>query len=195
VRTIKRYPNRLLYDPQVSAFVTGETLRDYVRRGVEFAVVESRTGEDVTLSVLSNVLIDDLHRSGNRRSVIDTIRGFIALKGELKMDILKKTVLASVGMFEITKAKAEEIVDTLIKQGEIAKSKRSEAVLELIEKAEDSGKTFKDKVAKDVERTIQNLKVAKKNDLAKLEKKVDDLAAQVKALVEKMGGTDFEPTE
>lgn len=187
MKIIKRYPNRLLYDSEVSRFVTGEVLREYVRRRIEFRVVENRSGEDVTLSVLSQVLLDDLNRSKNRESVIETIRGFIALGGEVKMDILKKTVLASVGMFEITKTKAEEIVDTLIKQGEIAKSKRSEAVLELIEKAEESGKSWKDKISKDVERTIQNMKVAKKKDLEELSKKVDGLAEQVKTLVEKVG--------
>lgn len=192
MRAIKRYPNRLLYDPEVSRFVTGEDLREYVRRGVEFQVLESRTGEDVTLSVLSQVLLDDLSNAEHKKSVLETIRGFIALRGEVKMDILKKTVLASVGMFEITKTKAEEIVDTLIKQGEIAKSKRSEAVLELIEKAEESGKSFKDKISRDIEKTIQSMKVAKKNDLQKLEKKVDELAEQVKALVEKMSGGEKE---
>jgi polyhydroxyalkanoate synthesis regulator phasin len=103
------------------------------------------------------------------------------------MEILKKTVLASIGVFEVTKAKAEEIVDTLIKEGEIAKTKRSEAILELLDKAENSTKDFKDRVAKDIEATIEKMKVARKKDLEELSKKVDDLAESVRRLTEKLG--------
>ncbi len=103
------------------------------------------------------------------------------------MDILKKTVLASIGVFEITKSKAEEIVDTLIKEGEIAKTKRSEAILELLDKAENSTRDLKERISKDVEVTIENLKVARKKDLEELNRKVDDLAEQVRKIVDKLG--------
>ncbi|MCK4857224.1 MAG: hypothetical protein KAT58_04580 [candidate division Zixibacteria bacterium] len=190
MKVIKRYPNRLLYDPDIGRFVTGESLRNYVRCGVEFEIVESHSGQDVTVPVLSQVLVEDLNRSHNQKSVIQVIRGFIALKGEMTMDILKKTILASIGVFEITKSKAEEIIDTLIKQGEIAKSKRSDAILELLDKAEESSRNFKEKVSKDIETVIENLKVAKKKDLEKLNKKVDDLSASLKELLDKMASSD-----
>ncbi len=186
MRTIRRYPNRLLYDTTVSRFVTGEDLRAYIRAGDSFAVVDSRSGEDQTAAVLAQLFVDEITQKPNKRSVIETLRGFIALGGELDMDILKKTVLASIGVFEITKSKAEEIVDTLIKQGEVAKSKRSEAILELLDKAESSTKDFKERVSKDIETAIENMKVARKKDLEDLSKKVDDLAESVRRLAEKI---------
>ncbi len=187
IKTIKRYPNRLLYDGDIRQFVTGNRLREYVRRGIDFRIVDNRNGDDVTVRVLGQVLLDDLNEKNNKQSVLEIMRGYIALGGDFSMEILKKTVLASIGAFEITKSKAEEIVDTLIKQGEIAKSKRSEAILELLDKAEDSTKGFKDKLSRDVESTIEKLKVAKKKDLQELSAKVDDLAEQVRKLTEKLG--------
>lgn len=184
--TIKRYPNRLLYDTTRSRFVTGSDLRNYVHRGTSFQVVDSRTGADLTAPVLGQVFLDDLSDKRNTKSVIETLRGFIALGGEFNMEILKKTVLASIGVFEITKSKAEEVVDMLIKQGEVAKTKRSEAILELLDKAENSTKDFKDRLSKDIESTIENMKVARKKDLEDLSKKVDDLADTVRRLVEKL---------
>ena len=186
MKTIKRYPNRLLYDAEISNFVTGDDLRQYVRQGKEFCILDNSTGEDVTVKALSQVLIDDLSRSANKKPVIDTLRGFIALGGDFNMEILKKTILASIGVFDITKNKAEEIVDTLIKQGEIAKTKRADAILELLEKAEQSSKGLKDRVTKDIENAIEKMKVVKKKDLDELAKKVDDLSEQMKKIIEKL---------
>ncbi len=186
MKTIKRYPNRLLYDTTISRFVTGPDLRLYIRRDVAFQIVDSRSGEDVTVPVLGQLFVDEITAKNNKRSIIETLRGFIALGGEFKMDILKKTVLASIGVFEITKSKAEEIVDTLIKEGEIAKTKRSEAILELLDKAESSTKDLKERISKDVEITIENLKVARKKDLEELSRKVDDLAEQVRKIADRL---------
>ena len=49
------------------------------------------------------------------------------------MSLLKNTVLASIGLFEVTKARAEKIIDDLIKRGELSRSDRKQAVLELVE--------------------------------------------------------------
>lgn len=187
MKTIKRYPNRLLYDTTVSRFVTGPDLRAYILRQEGFQIVDSRSGEDMTVQVLGQLFVEEISAKNNKHSIVETLRGFIALGGEFNMDILKKTVLASIGVFEITKSKAEEIVDTLIKEGEIAKTKRSEAILELLDKAENSTRDLKDRISKDVEVTIENLKVARKKDLDELNRKVDDLAEQLRKIVEKLG--------
>jgi polyhydroxyalkanoate synthesis repressor PhaR len=186
MKVIKRYPNRLLYDPDISAFVASSELREYIRDGLDFRIVDSRSGGDLTVPVLGQVFLDDLSRYRNKNSIQDTLRGFIALGGGFNMDILKKTILASIGVFEITRTKAEEIVDTLIKQGEIAKSKRAEAILEILEKAEQSGKELKDRVTADIESTIEKMKVVRRKDLDDLNRKVDDLAEQVKKMIEKL---------
>ena len=187
MKTIKRYPNRLLYDTVLSRFISGPNLREYIHRNESFRIVDSKSGEDMTVPVLGQLFIEELSSSNNKHSIIETLRGFIALRGEMNMDILKKTVLASIGVFEITKSKAEEIVDTLIKEGEIAKTKRSEAILELLDKAENSTRDLKERISKDVEVTIENLKVARKKDLEELNRKVDDLAEQVRKIVDKLG--------
>jgi polyhydroxyalkanoate synthesis repressor PhaR len=187
MKTIKRYPNRLLYDTTVSRFVSGTDLREYIRSNESFQVVDSRSGEDMTVTVLGQLFVDEISAKNNKRSIVETLRGFIALGGELNMDILKKTVLASIGVFEITKSKAEEIVDMLIKEGEVAKTKRSEAILELLDKAETSTRDLKERISKDVEVTIENLKVARKKDLEELNRKVDVLAEEIRKIAAKLG--------
>ncbi|MDZ4722803.1 MAG: hypothetical protein SGI97_02695 [candidate division Zixibacteria bacterium] len=106
------------------------------------------------------------------------------------MSILKKTVLASIGAFEITKAKAEKIIDELIAKGELDQSDRKKAMIELLERAGQSTSDFTAKVKEGAEKTAtklaDELHWAKKSDLDRLEAKVDALIKTVSELAEKI---------
>jgi polyhydroxyalkanoate synthesis repressor PhaR len=185
VYLIKRYSNRRLYDPQANRSITLDDLAELVKRGSKIKVVESKSGKDVTARVLGQALITDMKRWKDTESKVEIIKLMIS-EGEGAVDILKKTYLAGLGAFEITKSKAEEIIDTLIKKGEIKKGERSDAVMELMDKVEDNVKSFKDKVSTEVESKIENMKVAKKADLENLETKVDSLIETLAKLEEKL---------
>ena len=103
------------------------------------------------------------------------------------MSLLKNTVLASIGLFEVTRVRAERIIDDLIKRGELNRSDRKQAVLELLDKADKSSADFRKKVVAEVEQVqktvsqlTQELNWARQSDLKNLEKKVDQLAKAVK---------------
>jgi polyhydroxyalkanoate synthesis repressor PhaR len=57
-RIIKKYANRRLYDPAVSAYVTLEDIRRLVKEGVKFRVVDAKTEEDITRSLLLQVILE-----------------------------------------------------------------------------------------------------------------------------------------
>ena len=105
------------------------------------------------------------------------------------MSVLKNTVLASIGLFEITKARAERIIDDLIQKGELTRSDRKKAVLELLDKAEQSSARFRKKVFKEVHEAqseisqmAEDLKWARQAEMKKLQSKVSRLTKAVEAL-------------
>ena len=55
---IKKYANRRLYNTDASAYVTLDDLRVLVREGVLFVVQDAKTGEDLTRSVLTQILVE-----------------------------------------------------------------------------------------------------------------------------------------
>ena len=57
MRTIKRYPNRKLYDMTDSRYITLNEIADLVRDGVEIRVIDSKTSEDITKITLAQVLL------------------------------------------------------------------------------------------------------------------------------------------
>lgn len=62
---IKKYANRRLYNTQTSSYVTLDHLCDMVKEGVEFEVRDARTGEDITRSVLTQIIFEEEGKGQN----------------------------------------------------------------------------------------------------------------------------------
>ncbi|MCC0012345.1 MAG: polyhydroxyalkanoate synthesis repressor PhaR [Rhodobiaceae bacterium] len=63
--TIKKYANRRLYNTGTSTYVTLDDLATLVKAGEEFVVVDAKTGEDITRSVLTQIIFEQESRGGN----------------------------------------------------------------------------------------------------------------------------------
>ncbi|MDX1487192.1 MAG: polyhydroxyalkanoate synthesis repressor PhaR [Acidiferrobacterales bacterium] len=57
-RIIKKYPNRRLYDTELSRYITLSDVRDLVLKGVDFRVVAANSDEDLTRSILLQIIIE-----------------------------------------------------------------------------------------------------------------------------------------
>lgn len=58
VRIIKKYPNRRLYDTESSCYITLAEVRELVINEVPFVVVEKKTDEDITRSILLQIILE-----------------------------------------------------------------------------------------------------------------------------------------
>lgn len=58
-RVLKKYPNRRLYDTQLSSYVTLADVKRMVLDGGAFEVREARTGEDLTRSILLQIILEE----------------------------------------------------------------------------------------------------------------------------------------
>ena len=56
VRIIKKYPNRRLYDTEISSYITLEEVRQLVLDGEDFEVRDAKSGDDLTRSVLLQII-------------------------------------------------------------------------------------------------------------------------------------------
>jgi polyhydroxyalkanoate synthesis repressor PhaR len=62
LRTIKKYPNRRLYDTQISSYITLEEVRQLVLDNEEFEVRDAKSGDDLTRSVLLQIISEHEER-------------------------------------------------------------------------------------------------------------------------------------
>ncbi len=59
LRVIKKYPNRRLYDTQLSRYITLADVRKLVMKGIEIGVVDTNTEEDLTRSILLQIMFEE----------------------------------------------------------------------------------------------------------------------------------------
>jgi polyhydroxyalkanoate synthesis repressor PhaR len=60
-RTIKKYPNRRLYDTVESRYITLADIRRLVVEGIDFVVIDKKTQSDITRSILLQVIAEQEH--------------------------------------------------------------------------------------------------------------------------------------
>lgn len=187
MRVIKRYSNRRLYDTETSRTITQSDLAELVKGGVEIRVVDSQSGKDITLPVLGRLMLYETSNWKDHHGSKELFKAIILTGGEKPMSILKNAILASIGALQVTKEKAEKIIDELIKKGELDKSERKKAVMQMLKKADKSTAEFRKKVSaeasrvqKDVSSFVKDMKLAKLSDFKKLETKVDKIGKQLK---------------
>jgi len=78
---IKKYANRRLYNTQTSSYVTLDHLAGMVKDGVEFEVQDARTGEDITRSVLTQIIFEE-EAKGQNLLPIKFLRQLIRFYGD-----------------------------------------------------------------------------------------------------------------
>ncbi|MSQ20837.1 MAG: polyhydroxyalkanoate synthesis repressor PhaR [Betaproteobacteria bacterium] len=59
LRLIKKYPNRRLYDTQSSSYITFADVKELVMKQEEFQVVDAKTNEDLTRSILLQIILEE----------------------------------------------------------------------------------------------------------------------------------------
>jgi polyhydroxyalkanoate synthesis repressor PhaR len=80
--TIKKYANRRLYNTGTSTYVTLEDLATMVKNGEEFTVSDAKTGEDITRSVLTQIIFEQENKEGGENLLpIKFLRQLIGFYG------------------------------------------------------------------------------------------------------------------
>jgi len=80
--TIKKYANRRLYNTATSSYVTLENLSQMVKEGIEFNVYDAKTSEDITRSVLTQIIVEEEGKAGQNLLPIGFLRQLIGFYGD-----------------------------------------------------------------------------------------------------------------
>ena len=98
-------------------------------------------------------------------------------------ELLQNIMYAGIGAATLTKEKLEELQDELIEKGKMSRDEGKQFVDELKSKSEKAKEQLDQWIARRVEDQVKQLNLASKDEIAELQKKVDEL----RALLEKQG--------
>ena len=79
---VKKYANRRLYNTATSSYVTLEDLAQMIKDGGDFTVHDAKTGEDITRSVLTQIIFEQENKEGQNLLPIAFLRQLIRFYGD-----------------------------------------------------------------------------------------------------------------
>jgi polyhydroxyalkanoate synthesis repressor PhaR len=94
--TIKKYANRRLYNTGTSTYVTLEDLAVMVKQGEDFVVFDAKTGEDITRSVLAQIIFEQENKEGQSLLPIAFLRQLIRFYGDSMQMLVPRYLEASI---------------------------------------------------------------------------------------------------
>ena len=95
---IKKYANRRLYNTAKSSYVTLDDLAKMVRAGQDFAVYDAKTGDDITRSVLTQIIFEE-EAKGHNMLPTNFLRQIISLYGDALQTVVPGYLEASMKTF------------------------------------------------------------------------------------------------
>jgi polyhydroxyalkanoate synthesis repressor PhaR len=94
--TIKKYANRRLYNTGTSTYVTLEDLATMVKNGEDFVVFDAKSGEDITRSVLAQIIFEQENKEGQGLLPIAFLRQLIRFYGDSMQMLVPRYLEASI---------------------------------------------------------------------------------------------------
>jgi len=95
---VKKYANRRLYNTESSCYITLDNLAEMVRQGRDFVVYDAKTGEDITRSVLTQIIVEE---EGKGRALLPTafLRQLIGFYGDQMQSLVPRFLEQAMGAF------------------------------------------------------------------------------------------------
>ena len=121
---IKKYANRRLYNTETSSYITLDTLAQMVRDGRDFSVQDAKSGDDITHSVLTQIIVDSESR-GQTMLPSGFLRQIISLYGDAMQPAVPHYLEAAMQNFRTNHGQFRQMVDKALEVspfGEIAKT-------------------------------------------------------------------------
>ena len=104
---IKKYANRRLYNTGTSSYITLDDLARMTREDVDFQVVDAKTGDDITHSILTQIIMEE-ESSGAQMLPVSFLRDLISMYGNSMQAMMPSYLEASMENFRKNREKLHE---------------------------------------------------------------------------------------
>jgi polyhydroxyalkanoate synthesis repressor PhaR len=195
--TIKKYANRRLYNTGTSTYVTLEDLAGMVKEGEDFLVYDAKTGEDITRSVLAQIIFEQENKQGQNLLPTTFLRQLIRFYGDSMQMLVPRYLEQSIDSFTQEQEKFRKQMVQAFGTGPFGAANPFQALEEQVRRnmdifqrtfgmfkpfplqTETDGETTAPSVAADAEPTNGDANAAN-------EKEIDDLRRQMKAMQDQL---------
>ena len=104
---IKKYANRRLYNTQSSSYITLDDLSHMTREGLDFQVLDAKTGADITHQILTQIIMEE-ETHGEQMLPISFLRQLISMYGNSMQSLMPHYLEATMDNFRANQRKLQE---------------------------------------------------------------------------------------
>jgi polyhydroxyalkanoate synthesis repressor PhaR len=117
---IKKYANRRLYNTRSSSYITLDHLAKMTREGVDFKVLDAKTGTDITHQILTQIIMEE-ESSGEQILPVNFLRQLIGMYGNSMQSLLPQYLEASMEHFRTNQVKLHKAFEESLGNNPLAK--------------------------------------------------------------------------
>jgi len=106
---IKKYANRRLYNTSSSSYITLDDLAKMTREGIDFQVLDAKTGSDITHQILTQIIMEEEANGAEQMLPVSFLRQLIAMYGNSMQALMPHYLEASMENFQANQRKLQEV--------------------------------------------------------------------------------------
>ena len=118
---IKKYANRRLYNTQSSSYITLDHLAKMTREGVDFKVLDAKSGTDITHQILTQIIMEEESAGGEQMLPVSFLRQLIGMYGNSMQSLVPHYLEASMDNFRTNQAKLRAAFEDSLGANPLAK--------------------------------------------------------------------------
>ena len=104
---IKKYANRRLYNTDTSSYITLDDLGKMVRENVDFQVIDAKSGDDITHTILTQIIVEE-ESNGAQMLPVSFLRDLISMYGNSMQAMMPSYLEASMANFRKNREQLSE---------------------------------------------------------------------------------------
>ena len=113
---IKKYPNRRLYNTATSSYIVLDDIVDLIKGDVEFQITDTKTGADITRSILNQIIYERETAKGDHHFPLDVQKQFILMYDDAYGRMIPEYLRESMNLFVSEREKMKLTLDEIVNQ-------------------------------------------------------------------------------
>ncbi len=174
---IKKYANRRLYNTSSSSYITLDDLSKMTREGVDFQVLDAKTGADITHQILTQIIMEEEANGAEQMLPISFLRQLIAMYGNSMQALMPHYLEASMENFQANQRKLQDVFKQSV--GSEAFTKMAETNMAMFKAAADAfmpeNQNAAQAPAEETSKSKDDELAVLREQMAEMKKKIDSL--------------------
>jgi len=183
---IKKYANRKLYDMTDKKYVSLDRLAELIKDGEEISITDNTTGEDITSSIVSQLIARNKKVSQGEVTTSILIQ-LLRKGGGTLVDYAKKYSSLWQSAMTMAEDEVDKLVNLLVKDKELSESEGSKLKREIVGYADNLKGWITDNIDQRIKEASGMMNLASKKQILSLTEKIEKLTKKVEKLEKSQG--------